>query len=295
VIYQNTSQVWRTTDGGVTWQASPPLPVAGTEPDDEFFDQYLSPLALQFIDPLNGWLAVNEAWGMMHGDLEILRTRDGGASWEHIHHGSIYSFRGMAFLDVRTGWLADGERDFSAEALEHSRDGGQTWAALTQLGGAAAEGMYARCEALCPVQFLQVFPPRGVLLVVTRNTFDTDFEPVSALYRSTDGGTTWQERPLPLETTAAASVEFVDLQRGWLLDEHTGRLLATEDGGLTWTLAHELAWSGRLNFTSDQLGWAIAWPIDEGDPPYWDLGGRVLLRTTDAGRTWAQLQPVLVP
>jgi photosystem II stability/assembly factor-like uncharacterized protein len=148
VIYQNTSVVWRTVDGGATWQASLPLPLAGIEPEDEFFDEHLSPLAIRFIDPLNGWLAVNEAWGMMHGDLEIVRTRDVGASWQHIHHGSIYSFNGMVFLDNRLGWLADGERSFSAEALELTRDGGQTWAEVTQLGGIGSEGMYSRCEAL---------------------------------------------------------------------------------------------------------------------------------------------------
>lgn len=292
IIYFDTPRVWRTGDGGRTWQASQPLPLAGTEEGDEFTDEYLGPMALQFIDLRNGWLAVNEAQGMMHGDLELLRTRDGGATWEHIHHGSILSFRGLAFLDERIGWISDGEAEFSAEALEQTHDGGRTWEVVTSLGGAPAESMFARCRALCPVQFLQVLPSRTAVMVVFRKAFDYEFEPPSALYVSADGGATWEERQLPESPT---SLVLIDPQRGWLLDGYGGKLFATEDGGLGWTEVRQVGWDGRLNFISDRLGWAVAWPAEDGEPWYQDLEGRALLRTADGGRSWEQLQPRLVP
>jgi photosystem II stability/assembly factor-like uncharacterized protein len=288
-IYDDTARLWRTSDGGATWQASQPLPLSGMEEGDESWDEYMHPMTLQFIDPSNGWMSVNETQLMMHGDLELLRTRDGGASWQHIYHGSIYGYRGMAFLNDRTGWIADGEVSFSVETLQQTGDGGRTWERVTELAGTPDDSVFALCEAFCPVRFLQVFPPDTALLAWIWP--EAVGGPSSALYVSADGGTTWQERGLP---GIPDSLTFIDAQHGWLLSKPGGKLFVTEDGGVSWTEIRQVRWEGRLGFLTDQLGWAIAWPDGE-DPWYQDLEGRALLRTLDGGRSWEQLEPRLVP
>jgi photosystem II stability/assembly factor-like uncharacterized protein len=296
VIYRNVGRVWRTSDGGATWSASDPLPLEGTEEGDSFYDEYLAPLTLDFIDSQNGWLAVNEAQAMMHGDLELLRTADGGTTWQHIFHRSIFSYYGMVFLDERTGWISDGDVGFNAEALERTGDGGRSWEFVTGLPGVGSQSMFMACEALCPTPFLQVFRPRTVFITVFQSSYDLGFEQYNALYVSDDGGSTWEERPLPADGGhRSTSLIFADPKSGWLLDTHTGRLLGTSDGGQTWTELRQGNWGGRLNFISDRLGWAVAWYLERGEPYYTALEGRALLRTVDGGRTWEQLQPRLIP
>jgi photosystem II stability/assembly factor-like uncharacterized protein len=296
VIYRDLGRVWRTSDGGATWHASQPLPLEGMEAGDSFHDEYLSPMALQFIDPRNGWLAVNEAQAMMHGDIELLRTHDGGVTWQHIYHGTIYSFSGMVFLDTRIGWLADGEKSFTAETLEASRDGGLSWEAVTSLPGTAPDTHYLACQALCQTGFLHTFPPKVGMFVTFEYPYACGVEGMNVLYVTTDAGKTWEARPLPINSTSHRTwLVFTDPLFGWLLDSLKGKLFATADGGRTWTELPEVAWGGRLDFISADQGWAIAWPIEGGEPWYQNLEGRVLLRTIDGGLTWEQLQPRLIP
>jgi photosystem II stability/assembly factor-like uncharacterized protein len=288
-IFDDTPRVWRTRDGGASWEASAALPLDGIEGDYDLADEYLHPMTLTFTDLSNGWISVNETQAMMQGDLELLRTRDGGASWEHIYHGGILGYRGMAFLDNRTGWIADGEVSFSVETLQRTGDGGRSWERVTDLAGIGIDSVFARCRAYCPVHFLQVFPPRTAMFVLVDTGQDP--EPQSALVVSVDGGLTWRERRLP---AIPSSLEFIDARRGWLLSGREGRLFASEDGGSSWSEIGQVGWNGQLNFASEQLGWAIAWRPDES-LWYQDLEGRALLRTSDGGRSWEQLQPQVVP
>ena len=88
-------------------------------------------------------------------------------------------------------------------------------------------------------------------------------------------------------------VSFVDLDHGWATEQiNTGagektasgsRVLATSDGGRTWTeqLRTPLALM-HVEFVDLQHGWAVA--SDENES--------VFVRTTDGGATWQQLEPV---
>jgi hypothetical protein len=60
-----------------------------------------------------------------------------------------------------------------------------------------------------------------------------------ALYTSTDGGSSWQRRPipspLPLDIVHRVTVDPRDADRVWV--QVGGRFLRTEDGGATWSSA----------------------------------------------------------
>lgn len=102
----------------------------------------------------------------------------------------------------------------------------------------------------------------------------------NALFESTDGGETWQERKLDLkdEKVSFNAVSF-EGQEGWI----TGKpaiLLHTEDGGKTWS---RIPLSDKLPGAPDgviALGPKTAEMVT-------DLGA--IYRTTDGGRTWQAL------
>ncbi|KAB2968077.1 MAG: glycosyl hydrolase [Zoogloea sp.] len=99
---------------------------------------------------------------------------------------------------------------------------------------------------------------------------------------SDDGGKTFrQARQVPVRAMLNA-VSFIDDRQGWAAG-HRGVILATTDGGETWTLQRQDLDKDQplfsVLFTDAQHGWACG---------LWSL----LLRTDDGGKTW---QPVSLP
>ena len=73
---------------------------------------------------------------------------------------------------------------------------------------------------------------------------------------------------------ALDAVQFVSASQGWVAG--AGRVLATSDGGRTWTTQYTgPAKIDAVDFTDAQHGWAV--------------GTNALLRTTDGGATWTAL------
>ena len=101
------------------------------------------------------------------------------------------------------------------------------------------------------------------------------------LFRTTDGGATWEQRTLPI----GARVTFVDGNIGWTAGGAAGdELHVTRDGGLTWTLvdiaADESTFVDVPTFTTERDG---VLPVTIAS----DTKPRVLLYVTnDKGVTW---------
>lgn len=140
--------------------------------------------------------------------------------------------------------------------------------------------------------------------------------------RSTDSGKTWVQAEVPVSSLLTA-VHFADAQRGWAVG-HGGVVLATTDGGVSWSLQQVLADRPVLlsvHFASADRGYAVgaygsAWrtvdggrnwtPMAVGSGPDADMhlnhifstrGGALFaaaetglaFRSTDGGATWTSL------
>lgn len=222
-----TGQLLETADGGRSWapKTSTGLPAAATN------------TALRFVNDKTGW--------MLQSDGRLYKSTDGGATW-----GSGQAVRGglsrFDFVDANRGWGAPSD----GRGLVYTRDGGQTWtqAAPPQTVGAAGlvfgEGpqilVYGYSTLVASsvdegktwTQLVAVDPsPFAALRKMTTSDAKTLWSAFAyGLYKSEDGGATW--------TLAAdgqfADVTFADARYGWAVGR-VGRVIATTDGGKTWT------------------------------------------------------------
>ena len=126
-----------------------------------------------------------------------------------------------------------------------------------------------------------------------------------ALYRTTNGGGSWQKVGTD---PGGCELEFVDLLHGWCINigaaggSETVGLQRTTDGGATWTEVSStglstggsstpgslpFACDKTIIFTSDTVGWASSSFCNGGNP--------YLYRTVDAGIHWYPLPTIPLP
>jgi photosystem II stability/assembly factor-like uncharacterized protein len=117
--------------------------------------------------------------------------------------------------------------------------------------------------------------------------------PSQVVFATTDGGRTWQRRFVnphrgfsKLGGNPIARVHFVDVRRGWATTglckccpsgPCAGDILVTRDGGYTWRRR-------GIEMQISTIGVRYAWALQPCD-----FECHVVLKTTDAGRTWQPL------
>lgn len=109
-----------------------------------------------------------------------------------------------------------------------------------------------------------------------------------SIARTTNGGTTWSQVALPslrLRSFGTMSMDFINDRvgriaiGGWAPNGETapGVLLATVDGGSTWTIVNATSPVGVIAFTGTKTGWGL----DRVQ------GANTLYRTEDGGTIWS--------
>lgn len=283
----NPAFVWRTADGGITWQPSAELDTT----DLEIFQ----PSDLIFVDAQNGWLMAHAGAGMSHDYVAIYRTKDGGLSWERLidpymdgESGVLpmsCEKTGLLFTDVNNGWVTGncGGVVTGAPYLQRTADGGATWEAVELPAPAEAPQLFAQDTSACGVQAAAFFDTKLGLLPVTCLDFNNSVY-TSYLYKTADEGGTWAVEALPGEYKAAA---FISPETGFVMvapkPDGPRELYQTADSAATLNKAKSLNWTGEFSFVSAQAGWAVA-TSDEG---------KALVQTTDGGQTWKVITPVV--
>lgn len=182
-----------------------------------------------------------------------------GWCWQHLYATQDISYWGVWFLDRARGFVTaqDG-------VLRVTADGGRQWQDQRlpdspTFGG----GMH--------------FTPDGVGFVVAYDR----------LYRSVDGGSSWQRLDLPGVSGGVRSAQFLDAAHGWLIAWTCGAdgdiafctatLYATEDAGVSWQARGSHDSSAVFAFADLQTGIKSVY---DG-----------LFRSDDGGRTWSRVAP----
>lgn len=175
--------VWKSKDGGITFAS--------------VFDEHTQSIGAIAIDPSNPetvWVGTGESWtrnSVSIGD-GVYRTTDGGRSWEHLGLEDSERIAAIAVHPTSpdtvyvcaTGhlWNAGGER-----GVYRTEDGGQTWEPVLSVDENTG------CSSLS----IDPQEPRHLYAGMWQfRRYPWAFEsggPGSGLYRSTDGGDTWEE------------------------------------------------------------------------------------------------------
>ena len=267
-------RVWRTIDGGETWDA-------GDGPEVEFLGTQDSPPYFESADPGSGWILTRFGGvGMHRYPVYLLRSQDGGSSWAV----SVDPYQGASIQGCRkSGMAVDGTGHVlltvdncpvSGAMVYLSEDGGGAWTEVQLPAPPGGEGWYpdSYCEGRSP-QFLAAGFVR--LGAMCRALAGDALEEYDLLYESRDGGRTWLALPYP-----GGDLLFLDGDHGYALDLD---LYFTADGGRTWEKRKSVAWEGQFSFVDAEHGWAVARADDE----------IALVQTQDGGRTWSMLEPTI--
>ena len=160
--------------------------------------------SVSFPDAQYGWAIMDSTGGRC-----IIRTENGGETWQLVYTGLNESYFDIFFISPFSGWLAGYEG-----IIKHTSDGGYTWTTqhadphekyldlffLDSLNGWAAGG--------------SIYWDPGIIL------------------HTNDGGTTWEQQYEGSE--CFSSICFADLSYGWAVNYH--ECFKTENGGLTWEM-----------------------------------------------------------
>jgi photosystem II stability/assembly factor-like uncharacterized protein len=230
----------RSVDAGVTWTDNSSALVQGK--------QSISSVA--FPTP---------SLGMMVGFGTMLRTTDGGSSWQAVStplSTSTTQWSKIVFVDATHAWASQ-----SWGGLAQSSDGGATW--VDRSGALGVWGLH--------IEDMQ-FAPDG------QTGFVSAFGGgAGTLMRTTDGGVTWQV------ARQDSTMCFGDIAFGSTLDvivsDCDGGLEVTHDSGATW--AHVPApgfnhYELHPVFLDSTTALATSWGL--------------IFRSADAGRTWTMIE-----
>lgn len=219
-------------------------------------------------------------WGMLNH--RVFWTKDGGESWEEVLPAQAVPGSMMAahYLDTTRGWLVS-QHPLTGEVLLHkTEDGGETWVDSVLLPANLDYG------PITSAVYIEILDEKTGWVIV-KQASSSNFS-LGILFRTDDGGETWQKLSAPL----GEPVHFVDPTRGWMAGGPSGdELFATQDGGLSWEkeniydripLPVEHVFVGLPVFTDNRNGILPLKVISDGSNTL------NLLVTSDGGMTWEE-------
>ncbi len=271
----------RTIDGGRTWR---PMNISTGG-------------VLGWIDFANvhdGWMLIADPAGgsMANPELVVYRSTDGGETWIRAERHGFFpeSVAALTGVSATTAW-ATSRVVTGWSPLMVTRDAGRNW---TLQKVPLPPGVTPPWDSRAmPLKF---FTARdGILSVLYSNVdpqkFHAGFAHTASFaisYLTHDAGTTWTyTTPVSVSDQAWRGdyygrsfwggwiMHFADINHGWIADGDA--LYATANSGRQWTMIRSTSFPGakQLYFISPQVGWAVTHSF-----PF-------LLKTVDAGRTWA--------
>ncbi len=188
----------RTTNGGNTWST-----VSTWNRKLGFF---------HFIDSNNGW-AVADSVGTSSGEFippsEILRTTNGGATWETQRRDNTPgSYEAIQFVDANNGWVVG-----SSGKILRTTNGGTSWTLVTNTGISSNSACYA------------------VFFLNANTGWIGNSSTNQKVLHTRDGGASWITQSVPVQYSIF-SIHFADANNGWLTSDYGG-IARTTTAGVT--------------------------------------------------------------
>ena len=180
---------------------------------------------------------------------QVIKTEDGGKTWNYIRHISMEYIFDIDFVDDNTGWIVG-----FPGLIAKTTNGGQEW------------------EVQTPTDNNNYYWAADFIDALTGWAVGTS----GRIRKTSDGGTTWETQSSGT-SVVLLDVLFLTAQKGWIIGEG-GIILRTEDGGENWIRVKSPVATtfNSIFFNDDRHGRIVG---NRG----------VLLRTDDGGETWYDL------
>ncbi|MDN4166216.1 glycosyl hydrolase [Cytophagales bacterium LB-30] len=224
--------VWRTTDGGNSWENI----------SDGFFGGSIGAVAVSEYD--NNVIYVGGGEKTMRGNVSygygMYKSLDAGKTWNHIGLEDAMHIPRVRIHPknpdlVYVAVLGDLYKSSETRGVYRSKDGGKTWERV----------LFANKDAGAVDLILDPNNPRILYATtwrVRRNPYNlSSGGEGSAIWKSTDGGDTWQNiskaKGLPEGTWGiiGITVSPVNSNRVWaIIEADKGGVYRSDDGGTTW-------------------------------------------------------------
>ena len=183
----------------------------------------LQPLPLSTPVNVMAYGAPNTLW-LGRDSASVSRSSDGGLTWSH----HVLPGTNAQVVDIHA---FDSERAVAGTRSGHimkTTDGGRSWSVLLAAVNARFGNIHFHDEM------------RGIAV-----TGDPDRRSTAIIYRTSDGGTTWEQiAEVPARWPIDATLTFIDEHHGWFASSNLSRspsgepeILHTQDGGETWDAA----------------------------------------------------------
>ncbi|MHA1615052.1 MAG: YCF48-related protein [Candidatus Thorarchaeota archaeon] len=192
--------------------------------EHEYHRPQVIPWDIAFVNVTHGWVLSQNETSITNGI--ILHTENGGESWYLQYYNASQRFNQIAIIDHETLWVA------GVGGLFYTDNCGQNW--TMKPIGSSNSFFYG-------VHFLN-------------RTHGWTGSSVN-MYKTIDGGFTWQPVSSWITSDSARMIYFTTGLSGWAIG--FSGIYHSNDGGDTWELQFEKGgWA--LSFVSDTEAWAVA-------------------------------------
>ena len=201
----------------------------------EFTDTY-------FLSAQHGWT--------VGSDGTILRTTDGGKTWQPQQSGVSETLQRIVFIDEKYGWIS------GQGVLLRTENGGKSWQVIRN-------GL----KNFHNIRAIHFINPKEGWLGVDKGQ----------ILRTSDGGTTWTFQQTGTTHQPITDLHFINNQEGWAVAPQRrtgGFILHTVDGGDYWEIqakTHNRCIG--IHFLNATSGWVV-------------MANGTSLLTTDGGESW---------